>query len=307
MSSGAACLTRPVRGSATQRPVVASTALRPVLAAPPGAVAPGAAAQGRVLAALPSALYVAVADEVVAVVTRDAVRLPNAAVLPQPAAQAPFAVHVAGAAAEVWDGALHVATQEGGQVAYRPVREWAPRPVLPGQPASVRASVVDDLARRLGPAACRSPTATRLATATADLQSALLAGDLRGARAAADRLVGLGPGLTPAGDDVLAGLLVTCRQLRAGPAAARVVALAEALGEHVVRRASTRTTALSATLLLHAAQGRAAAQVLAVVDALVGRAPLGPALTALLPVGHTSGRDTARGVLAAAVALGAQR
>jgi hypothetical protein len=236
MSSGAACLARPVREPATERPVVASTALRPVLAA----LSPGAAAEGTVLAALPAALYVAVPGEVVAVVTRDAVRLPNAAVLPSPAAQAPFAVHVAGAPAEVRDGALHVATREGGQVAYRPVREWAPRPVLPGPPASVRASVVDDLARRLEPdPACDSPAAARLAAATADLRCALVCGDLGRARAAADRLIGLGPGLTPAGDDVLAGLLVTCHQLRTSPAAARVVALTEPLGQHVVQLAAT--------------------------------------------------------------------
>ena len=284
--------------------MVASTALRPVLAP----LSPGAAAEGRVLAALPAALYVAVPGEVVAVVTRDAVRLPNAAVLPSPAARAPFAVHAAGAPAEVRHGALHVATQEGGHVSYRPVREWAPRPVLPGPPASVRASVVDDLARRLEPdPACDSPTTALLADATAHLQSALVAGELVGARAAADRLIGLGPGLTPAGDDVLAGLLVTCRQLRTSRAAARIVALTEPLGRHVAQLAATRTTALSAALLVHAAQGRAAAPVLAVVDALVGRAPLGPALTALLAVGHTSGRDTARGVLAAAVALAGDR
>ena len=284
--------------------MVASTALRPVLAA----LAPGAAAPGRVLAALPSALYVAVAGEVVAVVTRDAVRLPNAAVLPQPAAQAPFAVHVEGAPAEVRNGALVVAACRGGQVAYRPVREWTPRPVLPGPPASVQAAVVDELARRLGPgSACRSPAAARLAAATADLQRALVGGDLGGARDASDRLVGLGPGLTPGGDDVLAGVLVTCHQLRASPAAAPVVALTGALGRHVVQRAATRTTALSTALLLHAAQGRGAPPVLAVVDALVGRAPLGPALAGLLAVGHTSGSDTARGVLAAAVALRGDR
>ena len=45
------------------------------------------------------------------------------------------------------------------------------------------------------------------------------------------------------------------------------------------------------------------AAVLGVVDALVGAAPLGPALSALLAVGHTSGADTAAGVLGAGAAL----
>lgn len=304
MPFGAACLAGPDPAStpATDRPVVASSALRTTLSR--GAPEP---APGRVLAVLPAALYVQVAGDVVAVVTGDGLRLPNALVLPQDRRQAPFAVHREGGPATLVDGVLRVGVGAGAgsAVGYRPVREWTPRPHLPGAPDPVQPSAVELLARRLGggPASGEPRAAERLATATSLLQSCLSARDLDGVRAAADALVGLGPGLTPAGDDVLAGALVTCGQLRACPGAAPVAALAAALGQHVSARAATRTTALSAALLRHAAHGLAATPVLAVVDALVGQCALGPALTDLLAVGHTSGHDTARGVLAAAAAL----
>jgi len=79
--------------------------------------------------------------------------------------------------------------------------------------------------------------------------------------------------------------------------------LVQRLGRHVSARAGERTTALSATLLRCATDGLAAQPVLDLVDALVGRQPLEPALRALLAVGHTSGHDSARGVHVAAAAL----
>ena len=66
------------------------------------------------------------------------------------------------------------------------------------------------------------------------------------------RLVGLGPGLTPAGDDVVAGALVA---LAAGGDLERAGVVLDA-----VRSCRHRTTALSAALLDHAAGGRAVPQ-----------------------------------------------
>lgn len=107
-------------------------------------------------------------------------------------------------------------------------------------------------------------------------------------------LLGLGPGLTPAGDDLLAGLLVGL---------ARRPDLRDPLAAAVARVAPGRTTWLSAELLRLAADGLAAPAVVAVADALAGHGPddaLADAVPALLAVGHTSGAALARGLLLAA-------
>lgn len=108
------------------------------------------------------------------------------------------------------------------------------------------------------------------------------------------RLLGLGPGLTPAGDDVLAGLLL-------GLAARHD--LRDPLAAAVLRHAPARTTWLSARLLALAADGLAAPAAVAVADALAGHgddAALTGALPRLLATGHTSGPAMAQGLLLAA-------
>jgi Protein of unknown function (DUF2877) len=123
--------------------------------------------------------------------------------------------------------------------------------------------------------------------------------DLAGTIEAAERIVGLGPGLTPSGDDILAGLLVSLRLLGgAVRPGGRAVWMADWLGAAVTADAGTRTTALAATLLHCAASGGAGAEVAAVLRAVAGHEPAGPAVRRLLAAGHTSGADIASGVLA---------
>ena len=107
---------------------------------------------------------------------------------------------------------------------------------------------------------------------------------------------GLGPGLTPSGDDVLAGLLVALRHLGTAAGAERAVWLADWLAAAVTFDARTRTTPISATLLHCAARGEASAEVLAVLRGIAGRQSLEPALHRLLQLGHTSGADLACGL-----------
>lgn len=108
------------------------------------------------------------------------------------------------------------------------------------------------------------------------------------------RLVGAGPGLTPSGDDVLCGLLLAGRAVGAG----WVCGLADA----VRTSAPSRTSSLSASLLMAAADGYAVPQVAAFVREAVagsrGDTAYGMALRRLLSVGHTSGAALALGVLA---------
>ncbi|WP_406277820.1 DUF2877 domain-containing protein [Embleya sp. NBC_00896] len=126
-----------------------------------------------------------------------------------------------------------------------------------------------------------------------------VATDPERAGAAALRLIGLGPGLTPSGDDALCGLLLALRHLTPGPTGAR---LATALGARVTAHAAGRTTDLSAALLGHAARGDGCAQLVDLIGAVGRGHDVFPCLRRLLTVGHTSGADLSLGVLAGAEA-----
>jgi hypothetical protein len=125
----------------------------------------------------------------------------------------------------------------------------------------------------------RPPRPTGLSR-VADLRAALGRGEV----VLDTDLVGRGPGLTPFGDDVLAGALVTLRALGSPRA--------DALAASVLRQLH-RTTVVSAALLRHAARGECIPELAAVL------APDAAALPALLAVGHSSGRGLALGVQAA--------
>jgi hypothetical protein len=107
-------------------------------------------------------------------------------------------------------------------------------------------------------------------------------------------LVGRGPGLTPSGDDALAGALLVAHAL--GTAGHLAPA---------VRARLAATTAVSAALLDAAADGFAAQPVVALVDAAVAADPdaVSRALPAVLAIGHTSGADTVTGIRAALDAI----
>lgn len=125
----------------------------------------------------------------------------------------------------------------------------------------------------------------------AEVGRAVVRTDRRAAAAAARPLVGLGPGLTPSGDDALAGMEAALHAL-CHPAAGF---LATAL-ENV----TDRTTAVSATLLRHAARGEFAERLHRLLAALLGEddAALPGAIERAVDWGATSGMDGLIGVFA---------
>lgn len=137
-----------------------------------------------------------------------------------------------------------------------------------------------------------------LAARAAALAGAFAGRDLPGVRAAASRMIGLGPGLTPAGDDFLAGLMVTF-SLPAAPFGSRYRRVARALA------ASAATGTVSRAMLLHAARGRTRAGAAALLAALTesGAEETAAAARAVLAGGATSGTDLAAG-LAAGLEIG---
>jgi hypothetical protein len=109
-------------------------------------------------------------------------------------------------------------------------------------------------------------------------------------------LLGSGSGLTPSGDDVLAGFLVGSRSFGVCADELRGVVTAHAPGA---------TNDLSATLLAHAACGESIPQ----VDSLLAALAVGPAcahidesLATLVRVGHSTGIALAMGIHGAAKA-----
>ena len=104
-----------------------------------------------------------------------------------------------------------------------------------------------------------------------------------------DDLLGAGPGLTPTGDDVLAGLLVAAHAV-ADPR----LTLWQAQTRAALRDRST--TAVSRGLLTHALDGWATPQLAGFVTAACA-GDLSTALPTLLAVGHTSGAALAAGAL----------
>jgi hypothetical protein len=279
------------RSEATR--AAASTRTRHLLAGP--------RRSGKVLSVFPTAVYVGFSadegSELVAVETSDGLRLPRAVTLAAASNARPLRAVRAGDDAYVGEGRLDV-----GLLRLDVVRWWSPR-----RPRTVNSAGYDDArldaVSRLLPALpteledrLRFLTRALEAHGSADVQDAVTA------------LLGLGPGLTPEGDDVLAGLLVG---LAAVP---RERPLARRLGDVVTGLAASRTTTLSAALLRDAADGFAVPALVDLVDALhevehshrtTSHRTLADVVVRLLAVGHTSGAALAHGAVAAARLLAA--
>ena len=102
-------------------------------------------------------------------------------------------------------------------------------------------------------------------------------------------LLGLGPGLTPSGDDFLIGTLVALQETGEVERQAR-------LSEIVRRLAPARTSPISAAHLLAACDGMASDALHCAFQAILCNAPgLAGELTALAAIGHSSGWDAGRG------------
>lgn len=232
--------------------------------------------------------------EVLALVTRHAVRLPCAVVLPEGVEPPPELL--AGTTVEVGLGAIR---WTGGELT---VARWWPAAAVTGATGLPPAAPVE---RDMG-------LPSRLAALVADVGDHTLPESVPAAlgqaitgirRADAEAVVasvvpvlGSGPGLTPSADDAVAGVLLTARSwygTDVGPLLSRMGAL---LAPHLDRR----TTAVSAGLLQHASEGRGAPEVVRAVEYLTGRHrdDEHDVLRRLVELGHTSGRDTALGVLA---------
>jgi hypothetical protein len=108
-------------------------------------------------------------------------------------------------------------------------------------------------------------------------------------------LVGLGPGLTPSGDDFLGGVLVALRQLGASGLAAR-------LATAVLAHAEWGTNEISRAHLAAAASGEGAAALHGLLTSLCtpGAPGMRDWVSAIEAIGHSSGWDAVAGISLAA-------
>ncbi len=297
-----------MRNGPGRRHAAASAAIRAIVTGPVREVGVLAAFERAVYLEVdpPAAAAGGLTHDLVAVVTADGVALPNALMLNATGRSRALAGCHPRQRGVIGTGGVHL-----GDLDIDVARWWDPRPALRPVGPDVLADRVDELAVHVE--AATGPTPQELALPLRRLVPALVGGDVAEAVHAARSLVGLGPGLTPAGDDVLAGVLAATQLLapavRADDALA-LVTTARTVGDEVARLATDTTTAVSAALLHHAARGQVAAPAGEVLRRLTGPGPMAAAADRLLAVGSTSGRDLAVGLLAAGhavVAAGAVR
>lgn len=138
----------------------------------------------------------------------------------------------------------------------------------------------------------------RVKRACTDFTRAYQAQDLAGCLTAANGLFGLGGGLTPSGDDWLAGFIL-CRARSAQQPAER--AFLQQLGAELTQMAYQKTTFVSANRLEAACKGWSEELFLRVVDLpeSADQEALSALAEALYGFGHSSGVDTLMGVWAA--------
>jgi uncharacterized protein DUF2877 len=116
------------------------------------------------------------------------------------------------------------------------------------------------------------------------------------ARDAAQKMIGLGPGVTPSGDDVLIGFLAGLHST-AGNEQGRL-AFIRAFGESLLIL-SRETNEISRTYLHHAIHGQFSSSLIALLAAINSGAEeqLSSALKDAMRVGHSSGMDSVTGFL----------
>jgi hypothetical protein len=149
------------------------------------------------------------------------------------------------------------------------------------------------------------PPLPRLAwEALAALLHAWRAGQAGAVGRAASRLVGLGPGQTPSGDDLLAGLMVADERLHTVQGAHGCAPADRADSRALLRTACLqaavgRTTDLGLARLRYASEGDLDERSELVIAALIrgGLADVEAATRELLGYGHSSGLDTLLGLL----------
>lgn len=273
---------------------------------------------GTIRSIFPRAMNIALDGSMLAVLSSELPRMPNSVRLPPLTTKELLRNLRPGLPVALGNGRLHIPSAHCSL--YLPqALPWEPRPDLPlyGWHRETVAHYVRSLTRYLAEQAGRSglsslagplllgqsvqetPLARMALPVLRLLVRAAWQQDSAGIKEAARGLAGLGPGLTPSGDDVLGGFAAVMALLSLylsadGVSRAHIApAIATVVGP--------RTTALSAALLAHAARGEVAEHLGKLLLSLA--LPAGAteavlhAADAVLAFGASSGADTLLGVV----------
>lgn len=272
-----------VRTSGAIRAVTVSTSLAPLL----DERVEGC--RGIVLSVHASAINLAVEGALVAVAGAHAGGLPNGVLVADPFDPRSLGVR-AGMAVALTNADLAI---DGGRVRITlgAARRWRPelRPIASPPDLELRARITRRAAARVG----GLHGIVSAAEAFATLTQAMASGSEAVIVSAGRRLVGLGAGLTPAGDDILVGLTAGLTVLGDG----RARGLAAAWSRHAIGR----TTVVAESFHRHAAVGAYSERLHSILQAvLAGPLDTIPAAVRIAAAwGATSGSDTLAGIVLA--------
>jgi len=282
-----------------------------------------AAPRGRVLAVMSQAVYLECESGEIVWLTTDAAPMHWRALvldppLSQPSAEAPFAALAAGIGfddgvtvgwnqAELWQPPAIA----GGETEGLPPRLRALRPAIEALPEPrgfgvLLGPIVDDALSLAAhsPAATEDRVLRQALPAILAVRDSLHQGDLDGALARAEPLLGLGEGLTPSGDDFVGGLLFGFAMLHAFDPALPCFS-PEAL-DRFLATARRRTHRISHALLRDHAVGHASEPLHQYLAALLSGESL-PSLQrwsrTAIQIGHSTGWDTFSGLWTALAAI----
>jgi hypothetical protein len=128
------------------------------------------------------------------------------------------------------------------------------------------------------------------------LRQALSVRDFHRTAVKSTSLLGYGRGLTPSGDDLLAGLLLILNRWKTALYSVDSSEFLAAINHNIITNAYTHTTALSANIMTAAAAGQADERLIQSIDALLtGQMPPADICNLLLGYGASSGIDTLTG------------
>lgn len=230
--------------------------------------------------------------------------------------EGPINVEIARVPAAGWSGAGVVMDTEGrasdrlltladARLDVSAAAIWMPEPAPRFSPDTVRAGLAamhastpspDGLARLVILRTPASNSVERAASGPIDalrheLPNVLTAGTWsRDAIRAATLLTGLGPGLTPSGDDLLGGLMLAL-------SATGHVGLRDALWAFLEPELDALTVPISAMHLSAAADGMGSRPLHVLRDSIIAGDVTGDAIAEVAAIGHTSGWDAAAGIV----------
>lgn len=152
----------------------------------------------------------------------------------------------------------------------------------------------DIIADELLQANTGSPLSRRISQPLRELVTSAGRFDVQGALRAATEMVGLGPGVTPSGDDILIGFLAGLWSM-AGLDQAQI-SFIRSFGMELIKLAQ-KTGEISRTYIFHATQGQFSSSLSHLAEAIATGGDDEAAAQTAMSVGHSSGMDSVTGLL----------